>query len=440
MATEVLVPPLGQTVDTVTLVTWYKKEGELVAQGDMLFAIETDKATLDVEAPASGVLRQVTAQPGDQVQVLSAIALINAPAEVIAAARIPPVPKPVTPPDVAGTTGQKDDKGRRDRIFISPRARQLAKARHVPLTELQATGPEGAIVERDVRAYLERQPTPAITPVARRMAEESGLDWRNLSGSGPGGRIVSEDISRIVAAAEPATSATESGLDEADTVEIIPLRSIRAVIAERMVQSASTTAPVTLTAEVDATALVELRRQLIQEEPQLSYNDLFLYILARALQDHPRLNASIEGEEIKVWRRINIGLATDTERGLLAPVVRDVDRKGLHQLAAETQALVKRAQAGQCTPDELRGGTFTLTNLGMFGIDAFTPLINLPECAILGVGRIKKQPVISGDEIVGRHMVWLSLTFDHRLVDGGPAARFLQRVGQLVERPYLLLT
>ena len=149
MATEVLVPPLGQTVDTVTLVTWYKKEGELVAQGDMLFAIETDKATLDVEAPASGVLRQVTAQPGDQGQVLSAIALINAPAEVIAAARIPPVPKPVTPPDVAGTTGQKDDKGRRDRIFISPRARQLAKARHVPLTELQATGPEGAIVERD---------------------------------------------------------------------------------------------------------------------------------------------------------------------------------------------------------------------------------------------------------------------------------------------------
>ncbi len=440
MATEVLVPPLGQTVDTVTLVTWYKKEGELVAQGDMLFAIETDKATLDVEAPASGLLRRVAAQPGDQVQVLSAIALITAPAEVIAAAQTPPVPEPVTPPDVAGATGQKDDKGRRSRLFISPRARRLAEAHQVPLTELQATGPEGAIVERDVRAYLEQQPTPAITPVARRMAEESGLDWRNLTGSGLGGRIVSEDISRIVAAAEPAAAVTESGPDEADTVEIIPLRSIRAVIAERMAQSASTTAPVTLTTEVDATALVELRRQLIQEGSPLSYNDLFLYILARALRDHPRLNASIEGEVIKVWRRINIGLATDTERGLLAPVVRDVDRKGLHQLAAETQALVKRAQSGQCTPDELRGGTFTLTNLGMFGIDAFTPLINLPECAILGVGRIKKQPVMSGDEIMGRHMVWLSLTFDHRLVDGGPAARFLQRVGQLVERPYLLLT
>jgi pyruvate dehydrogenase E2 component (dihydrolipoamide acetyltransferase) len=167
---------------------------------------------------------------------------------------------------------------------------------------------------------------------------------------------------------------------------------------------------------------------------------LFLYILGRVLREHPQLNASLERDTVKLWRRIHIGLAMDTERGLLVPVVRDVDQKGLLQLAEETQFHVERARTGQCTPDELSGGTFTLTNLGMFGIDAFTPLINLPECAILGVGRIKRQPVMMGEKVVGRQMVWLSLTFDHRLVDGGPAARFLQRVVQLVERPHLLIT
>ena len=222
--------------------------------------------------------------------------------------------------------------------------------------------------------------------------------------------------------------------------EVIPLRSVRAVIAERMLRSATNAPQVTLTAEADATALVELRRQLVQDGVDAAYNDLFLYILGRALREYPLLNASLDGETIKVWRRVHIGLAVDTERGLLVPVVRDVDRKGLLQLAEETQTLLERARAGQCTPDELRGGTFTLTNLGMFGIDAFTPLLNLPECAVLGVGRIKRQPVMVGDEVLGRELVWLSLTFDHRLVDGGPAARFLQRVVKLVECPHLLIT
>lgn len=448
MATEVLVPPLGQTVDTVTLVAWYKKEGDSVSQGEMLFAIETDKATMDVEAPASGVLRRVTARPGDEVQVLSAIALVAAPDDVITDAKIPAGSKSALWDGLAkgDRTQAKKRKshGRRDRIFISPRARRLAEAHDIPLTEIQATGPDGAIVERDVRAYLERPATPAITPVARRMAEEAGLEWRTMIGSGAGGRIVGDDVSRVLAASteagpKPVLSDIDAEASQAGTLEIIPLRSTRAVIAERMLRSASTTAPVTLTAEVDATALVELRRQLIEAGVELSYNDLFLSILARALRDHPRLNASIEGEVIKVWQRIDIGLATETERGLLVPVVRNVDGKGLAQLAGKTAALIERARAGQCTPEELSGGTFTLTNLGMYGIDAFTPLINLPECAILGVGRIKQQPVIDGETVVGRQMVWLSLTFDHRLVDGVPAARFLQRVGQLVARPYLLL-
>jgi pyruvate dehydrogenase E2 component (dihydrolipoamide acetyltransferase) len=476
MAIEVLVPPLGQTVDTVTLVTWYKDEGEAVTQGDMLFAIETDKATLDIEAPASGVLRQVTAQPGDEVKVLSAIALIAAPDEVVEVPIPVSHPEPVAqedvpiPPSRVGEEGQGKGYGRR--IFISPRARGLAEEHNIPLAALQATGPEGAIVERDVRAYLDAQTVPStplrtgpstllpsatlgtgrtgpstplrtgppITPVARRMAEEAGLDWRSLTGTSPGGRITRDDVAKALEAALWAAETAPVTTEINEVVEAIPLRSVRAVIAERMACSVTTTAHVTLTAEADATALVELRRQLIQDGVYASYNDLFLCILGRSLREYPQLNTSLEGDTIKVWRRIHIGLAVDTDRGLLVPVVRDVDRKGLLQLAEETQSLVERAQTGQCTPDELGGGTFTLTNLGMFGIDAFTPLINLPECAILGVGRIKRQPVMMGEEVVGRQMVWLSLTFDHRLVDGGPAARFLQRVVQLVERPHLLIT
>jgi len=222
-------------------------------------------------------------------------------------------------------------------------------------------------------------------------------------------------------------------------VETIPLQGVRAVIAERMARSHTTTAPVTLTALADATALVALRQQLQQDGIEVSYNDLFIYIAARALREHRRLNASLDGDTIKVWQRIHIGLAVDTERGLLVPVVRDADTKGLAQLAQETSTLIARAQAGQSTPAELSGGTFTITNLGMLGIDSFTPIINLPECAILGVGRINKQAVVVGESIVARQMVWLSLSFDHRLVDGAPAARFLRRIVQLVEGPHLLM-
>jgi pyruvate dehydrogenase E2 component (dihydrolipoamide acetyltransferase) len=441
MATEVLVPPLGQTVDTVTLVTWYKNEGDAVTRDEPLFAIETDKATLDVEAPASGVLRGIRAQPGDDVKVLSPIALIAEPDEVMDE---PQSPVPLPPgkdsaPSLLGSVrveGEAEDRGER-RILISPRARRLVAEHNISVANLQATGPEGAIVERDVRAYIDGQAAPPITPVARRMAEEAGLDWQKLTGSGPGGRITRGDVTRAL---ETVAEAAPSDAGTNQVAEIIPLRSVRAVIAKRMADSVTTTAHVTLTAEADATDLVELRHRLIQDGVNVSYNDVFLTILGRALREHPQLNASMGKDSIQVWQRVHIGLAVDTERGLLVPVMRDVDQKSLLQLAEEVQSLVERARAGQCTPDELGGGTFTLTNLGMFGIDSFTPLINLPECAILGVGRIKRQPVMLGEEVVGRQMVWLSLTFDHRLVDGGPAARFLQRVVQLVERPHLLIT
>jgi pyruvate dehydrogenase E2 component (dihydrolipoamide acetyltransferase) len=437
MAIEVLAPPLGQTTSTVILARWYKHEGDPVTQGEPLFAVETDKATLDVEASASGILRGVKAQEGEEVEVLTVIAQIAQPGEEGPAAKAPaPVQAAATTPAAVAPPSTTAEGARaHQRLFVSPRARRLAEQQKVPLEAVKATGPEGAIIERDVRAYLTQPAAPPITPVARRMAEAGGMDWRQVAGSGSRGKVTSKDI-REASAALPAAAPAQHGAEPAETV---PFTGVRAVIAEHMAASHSQTAPVTLTSEVDATALVALRGAMARDGIEASYNDLFLSILARALRDHPALNASLEGDTIRQWREVHIAVAVDTNRGLLAPVIRNVDRKGLQQIAQETKALTDRARAGRCTPDELTGGTFTLTNLGMFGIDAFTPLINLPECAILGVGRIKTQPVMVDNVVVGRQMVWLSLTFDHRLVDGGPAARFLQRVAQLVERPHLLI-
>ena len=435
MATKVLVPPLGQTVDLVTLVAWHSSEGETVKQGEMLFAIETDKAILDIEAPASGVLCRVIAQPGDEVQVLSAIALIAEPGEVLeenAAASGPKSAAETHRSALAraevGGDGQKRDRGRR--IFVSPRARRLAEEHGLSLTNLKPTGPEGAIIERDVRAHLDARGETKISPVAHPVAPDAGIDWRIAPGSGPSGQPMRTDI---------AMALDKIGSADGEVLETIPMRGVRAVIAERMAQSSATAAHVTLNSEADATALVKLRRQLASDGVDVSYNALLLHILGRALHDHPRLNASLWEDTIQVWQRVHVSLAVDSDRGLLVPVIRDVDRKGLTQLEDEIRSLVERARAGHCSPEELSGGTFTLTNLGMFGIDSFTPIINLPECSILGVGRIKTQPAFAGDQVVARQAMWLSLSFDHRLVDGAPAARFMQRVVQLIERPHLLL-
>ena len=395
MAHEVLVPPLGQTTDTVTLVKWYKNEGDLVQQGEPLFAIETDKAVLDVESHYSGVLRRVSATENQEVKVLAAVALIAEQGEVLGEQE----QQAVTAEDAVAVSKHlprrvRIEPERLDRLFISPRARLLAAEESVSLDQLVGTGPEGAIVERDVRTYL-AQPREEL--VAPESAPMRGLHSER------------------------------------------PMDGVRAIIAERMSESASSTAAVTLTTEVDASEIVQLRALLAEDGARVSYNDILLLVLARALGEYRSLNASLEGGVIRQWEQINIGLAVDSGRGLVVPVIKDADQKGLIDLAAGTRDLVERARTGRLQPEEMQGGTFTLTNLGMFGIDAFTPIINLPETAILGVGRIKARPVVQDGRIVAMKTAWLSLTFDHRLVDGGPAARFLQRVAQFIEHPGLLL-
>jgi pyruvate dehydrogenase E2 component (dihydrolipoamide acetyltransferase) len=342
------------------------------------------------------------------------------------------------------------------RIFASPRARKLAAEKHVDLAPIPATGGGGArVVERDVRAYLHQ--LPKATPVAQKIAGAAGVDLRGLTGTGIHDKITRGDVQQALRDGyRPATNgqthaSTQHSLPLAassqdDVAERIPLKGVRGIIAERMGASAHTTARVTLIMEVDASELVAMRERL---KPRLGvkwgfapgYNDLLAKIVALALRAFPYMNARLAGDAIERLAHINLGMAVDTERGLLVPVIRDADRKTLHEFGTEFRALVARARTGRSLPDDLASGTFTITNLGMYDVDAFTPVINLPEVAILGVGRITRKPVVRDDTdtLVVRHMWTLSLVFDHRLVDGAPAARFLQHIKELIEEPYLQL-
>jgi len=401
MITEVILPVLGETMNEGTIVEWLKKEGDAVERGEVLFMVETDKATLEMEAPAQGFLRQIVVPTGQTVPVLTVVGLITSTMD-----------EPLEGAEEQGGRGAGESTSAPPlprtpaRIFASPRARRLAREKGVDLTMVAGSGPDGRIVERDVVAYLE---TLVLAPP--------------LAPTPPAPPALAEAVEAIAE---------------------VPLTGVRAVIARRMGESHRTTAPVTLTTEADATAFVELRERLkaglaAELGFDIGYNDLLIRLVAHALRQFPYMNARLDGETIRHLREIHIALAVDTDRGLLAPVIRNADRKGVAEIAREVRGLAERARAGKALPDEVSGSTFTITNLGMHEIDAFTPIINLPEAAILGVGCIKARPAVVEGELCVRQTMWLSLTFDHRLVDGAPAARFLQRIKQLIENPYLLL-
>ena len=461
MITEIILPKLGQTMDEGSIVEWMKQEGDAVQRGDVLFTVESDKATLEVEATKRGYLRRILVPAGEAVPVLSPVGLITSSLDEeigtcgmeVSGDAVETDQGSDLAAESSGMLAEAADltsgPGER-RIFVSPRARGAARDSSIPLSLVTGTGPNGRIVERDVLAYVESQ--PKVSPVARRVAHSLGVALDTVVGTGPGGRIVRSDVESATAASvriETAPQAVQARQAAGQEIEETPLTGVRAVIARRMYESHQVTAPVTLTVEVDATDLVKVREGLKVKLADhlgfnIGYNDLLIMISARALRELPYMNVRLVGDAsagvIQRLPQINIALAVDTDRGLLVPVVRDADRKGLADVAVDLRALIKRARDGNASLDDLTGSTFTITNLGMFEIDAFTPLINLPESAILGVGRIKPRPVVVGEEICIRKMMWLSLTFDHRLVDGAPAARFLQRIKTLIEEPMLLLS
>jgi pyruvate dehydrogenase E2 component (dihydrolipoamide acetyltransferase) len=372
-------------MDEGTFVGWLKQDRDRVNPGDPVFAVEGDKATEEVAALDAGVLR-ISAdgpRPGDVVKVGQVLAYIVAAGEA--------------PPAAVGGAG-----------------RSMAAE----------SGATSAVPAAREGTHLSARRGRAISPRARRAARELGIDWNSLQGSGRNGRIRERDV-RAAAG---------------DVGRLIPLTPIRRITAARMVAGVTLAAPVTLTTKADATNLVRHRAQLKASDPAPGYTDLIVKLAAVALRQHPLLQAQWRDDGLFVPDRIDIGVSVDTDAGLLIPVVRGVDRLTLSEIASQWRELIGRARSGRLRADEMRGATFTVTNLGAFGVDAFTPIIPLPQCAVLGVGRIARQPAVVGERIVARHLMTLSLTFDHRVLDGAPAARFLATLRGCLEYPAAWLT
>jgi pyruvate dehydrogenase E2 component (dihydrolipoamide acetyltransferase) len=452
MAEEFFIPKLGQTVEEVTIVRWLVEDGARVNQMQEVLEVETDKAVFPVEAAASGYLHIGPYKEGDVVPVLTVVAIIGKPEDKYQVAEAKQVGgesfgEAATPPAelAAPVEARSAAVQEADRPFASPRARKLATEKGVDLAQVTPTGGGGVrVAERDVLAYLSQ--LPKATPVAENMAAEAGLDLRQVTGTGPGGKITREDVARaMIKMVAPSAPETPAPLPEVEVLERVPLKGVRGIIAERMATSVHTTARVTLLMEVDATEFVAMRERLkarVAEEWGFApgYNDLLAKIVATALRKFPYMNARLTEDAIEYLAPIHMGMAVDTDRGLLVPVIRDADKKSLRRFGEEFRESAERARVGRALPDDLTGGTFTITNLGMYEVDAFTPVINLPEAAILGVGRIAPKPVVRDAEVMVRQMWTLCLVFDHRLVDGAPAARFLQYIKDLIEEPYLWLT
>ena len=455
MAYEVTMPRLGWTMEEGIFGEWLKQDGDDVQPGDLLFTVEGDKATQEVEVFEGGILRLPPNAPasGDVIPVGALLAYIvqagesmpeqiAQPAEPLA--RGDELPAALEQPAVTqATSGGLPETEPRDRPRISPRARRVAGELGVDWTILTGSGSTGRIIERDVRAAAEIREKETVvdaSPVARRMAAEAGIDLEALAANRPGRRIQREDVEAEIAAGPQPVQ--EAG---AAATGLAPHTRIRQITAQRMAESSRTTAPVTLTTEADATELMALRQQLKESYARRglavpSLNDIYLKLTAAALLDHPTLNASWSDDGLLLHRDVHIAFAVDTEEGLLAPVLRDVAGKSLRQIAAESKGLIEGARQQRLGREAMQGGTFTITNLGMYGIDAFTPIINLPQAAILGIGRIVCKPAVHNGEVAARQLVALSLTFDHRVVDGGPAARFLNTVREYVTEPVLWLT
>jgi pyruvate dehydrogenase E2 component (dihydrolipoamide acetyltransferase) len=469
MAHEIVMPQLSISMDSGQIIRWLKENGEQVRAGDLLVEVESDKSIVEVEAVQDGVLHVVLGPEAGEIPVGVVIGYLLAEGEApptgdgrVAKPEARTVPEKNVEPDsiahqVAPIPIGVGNWPRPNRPPSSPAARRRARELGADWRMAVGTGPGGRIKERDVLRLAASgagaaEPAAAeaiqISPVAQRLAELVGLDVYELARQHPGKRLERADVERAIrqalggakAVVGPLGRRGEGGGTEARRQ---PISTLRRLIAERMSHSAHTTAPVTLTTEADATDLVKMREglkadALIDVVP--SYNTLLAKLVATALMEHPDLNTSLSGSgEIVYHGTANIGIAVDTERGLVVPVMRDAQDKSIRQLTLEINDLLSRASEGKALPDELAGGTFTITNLGYLDIDAFTPIINPPECAILGIGRLLEKMVVIEGEPAIRTMVSLSLTFDHRLVDGAPAGRFLQRIKQFIEQPYLWL-
>jgi Pyruvate/2-oxoglutarate dehydrogenase complex, dihydrolipoamide acyltransferase (E2) component, and related enzymes len=384
MGKEVLMPKLGLTMTKGKIVQWKKKEGDRVQEGEDLVIIETEKITTAVKAVASGILLKIYAKEGEEVPVGQIIAYI-------------------------GEIGEKPPS-------LSTRPTLVSEQQ-----QGQSTRIEEAKAISEVRA----------SPRARRLAKEKGIDLVKIKGTGPGGMITEDDVIRELENIEKGVKFTATGLR---VKEVIPMTAIRQEISRRMVQSLQTMAQVTLNIEINANSLVKIKNEVESKySMKITYTDVLVKVVAKLIRSHPFLNATLEGDQIKIIEDVNIGIAVALDQGLIVPVIRNADIKPITEIVKESHELADKARENKLNPDEVTGGTFTISNLGMYDIDSFTPIINPPQTAILGVGRIRKAPVVIGDNISIGYVMWLSLTFDHRVLDGHTAAKFLKELTEILE-------
>jgi pyruvate/2-oxoglutarate dehydrogenase complex dihydrolipoamide acyltransferase (E2) component len=409
MAIEIQVPKLGLTMEEATLVAWKFAAGEMVRNEQIVLVLETDKVTYEMPSPGEGFLHPIVAA-GSKILVSQVIGYLAA------------------------------DKAELERLSAEHPAAETGSPEKAA----------GRPVAADVGAPG-ATPAPAgrvtASPLARSMASAHGLDLGRLRGSGPGGRIVKADILKAMetglpAKAEPPvppSAAVAGGL--LSVAQELPISGVRRAIFRNMHLSLSTQAQLTLHTEASAEHLIRLRNALSAGGgAKVSYNAILVKVIAHALKEHPLVNASVEGETIKVWRQVHVGVAMDMGRGLIVPKVRNADAKSIRQISADIDRLVEAAKSNSLSLDDLTLGTFTLTNLGAWDIDEFTPIVNHPESAVLGVGRIAEKPVARDGQIIAERRMALSLSFDHRIIDGSPGAAFLKTVKDAMENPLLMLS
>ena len=447
MATQVIMPKLSPTMEEGQLSRWLKKEGDKVSMGEPLAEIDTDKATMEMQALANGVLRKILIKEGESAPLGQMIAIIGEPDEDISG-----MVQTASQPAKAQTEAKPEAQP----APPQPEASQPAVAATQRATESR---PPEESKERKEGAELPgngRGAAPStrliVSPLAARMAAEAGVDLRSLSGTGPGGRIVKRDIEAAMsqgqaareAQAEPRLRAVEKAPQPvfgASTYHDEPASEIRRTIARRLVTSIGPVPHFFLTIEVEMDRAVEMRRNINELDPQLkiSINDIIIKVAAAALIEHPQVNASFQDKHIRYYDHADIGVAVAIEEGLITPVVRSADQKSLSEIAREVRELAERARHRKLRPEEYTGASFSVSNLGMFGIDEFTAVINPPEGAILAVGAVSAKPVVRDGEIVSRQMMRVTMSCDHRVIDGATGARFLQTFKKFLENPLYLL-
>ena len=386
---EVVMPRLDPGMASGKIVEWLKKEGEIVQKGEPILVVEGEKTTFEVEAPESGVLTKILASPGTDVEVSHPVAVIG-----------------------EASTG----------------AQSTSPPRNVGRAELSQSA-QTTQVERHETVRSERV---VASPAARRLAQEHGVDLTKLKGTGPGERISREDV--LAAVEQVPSTGVSSKISQPTVLKRVKLEGIRKVVAERLGFTARTAVPVTLTMEADATKLVELK----DKEDHVSFTAFAVKAAAKALETNHLINSTIDGEEITTYSDVNVAVAINIDQGLVAPVVRNANKKSLKEINSEIEELSQKAKEGRLNIEELTGGTFTITNLGAYDIESFAPVINPPQCAILGLGRIAYKPYVVGERVSARPATLLTLVFDHRIVDGVPAAKFLRDVKSYLEDPQSL--